>query len=187
MREVRKWRRREAADTFFPDHVLTQKRNQNEYDFLRDAGRVVKKADLTDASEVELALKDVSRRIETRLLMVVTGDAEGWDVAQLLEDESASVFEVNKDRLQVARKRAKQVAAKKTPKPTVVTSPFFRSAPRSARGVSVPTSGAAAASRLGRASLAASRPGGANPTVGCFVCGGNHFARACPKKFASTE
>jgi hypothetical protein len=137
--------------------------------------------------EVELALKDVSRRIETRLLMVVMGDAEGWDVAQLLEDESALVFEVNKDRLQAAQKQAKQVATKKTLKPTVVTSPFFQSAPRSARGVSVPTSGAAAASRLGRASLAASWPGGVNPTVGCFICGGNHFAWVCPKKFALTE
>jgi hypothetical protein len=119
--------------------------------------------------------------------MVVTGDAEGWDVAQLLEDESTLVFEVNKDRLQVAQKQAKQVATKKTLKAMVVTSPFFWSAPRLAWGVSVPTLGAAAASHLGRASLAASWPGGANPTVGCFVCRGNHFAWVCPKKFALTE
>jgi hypothetical protein len=187
MRKVHKWRRREAADTFFPDHILTQKCNQNKYNFLHDARRVVKKVDLTDVLEVELALKDVSCCIETRLLMVVMGDAKGWDVAQLLEDESMSVFKVNKDRLQAAWKQAKQVATKKMPKPTAVTLPFFWSTPRLAWGVSVPTLGAAAASHLGQAGSAASQPGGVNPTVGCFVCRGNHFTWVCPKKFASTE
>jgi hypothetical protein len=149
MHKVHKWRHREAADTFFPDHVLTQKHNQNKYNFLHDARQVVKKADLTDVLEVELALKDVSHQIKTRLLMVVTGDAEGWDVAQLLEDKSVLVFEVNKDRLQAAQKQAKQVATKKTPKPTVVTLLFFQSTPRSAQGVLVPTSGAVVALCLG--------------------------------------
>jgi hypothetical protein len=60
MCEVRKWRRREAADTFFPDHVLTQKHNQNKYNFLHDTRQVVKKANLTNVLEVELALKDIS-------------------------------------------------------------------------------------------------------------------------------
>jgi hypothetical protein len=45
--------------------------------------------------------------IETRVLMVVTGNVEGWDVAQLLEDETVLVFEVHKDCLQAAHKCVK--------------------------------------------------------------------------------
>jgi hypothetical protein len=107
MHEVWKWWHKEAANIFFPECVLVQKWN----DFICKAGHVVRKVDLTDASEVEATLKDVTCHIETQLVMVVTSNAEGWDVAQLLEDKTALVFKVNKERLQVAHKWAKQVAA----------------------------------------------------------------------------
>jgi hypothetical protein len=56
----------------------------------------------------------------------------------LLEDNTL-VFKVNKDRLQAAQKQAKQVAAKKVPKPAIMTSPFFWSALRPTQGASMPS------------------------------------------------
>jgi hypothetical protein len=97
MCEVCKWHCKE--DVFFLDRVLAQKCNQNEYNFLRKAGHMAK--------SVNLAVGQSVLRCETRVLMVVTGDVEGWDVAQLLEDETALVFEVHKDRLQAACKCVK--------------------------------------------------------------------------------
>jgi heme-binding NEAT domain protein len=96
-----------AVDVFFLDRILAQKHNQNEYYFLHEAGHMAKSVNLADAAEVLSTLQDMLQHIKTRVLMVVTGDVEGWDVAQLLEDETASVFEVHKDCLQAAHKCAK--------------------------------------------------------------------------------
>jgi hypothetical protein len=52
MHKVCKWRCKEAVDVFFLDCVLAQKCNQNEYDFLCEAGCVAKSVNLADAVEV---------------------------------------------------------------------------------------------------------------------------------------
>jgi hypothetical protein len=191
MCEVHKWHCKEAVDVFFPDCVLAQKCNQNEYNFLHKAGRMAKSVNLADAAEVLSTLQDVLQHIKTRVLMVVTGNAEGWDVAQLLEDNTALVFKVHKDHLQAAHKHAKQVAPKQTTKAATtapVTSPFFQTAPRPTQGASLASGRTTAASRLGHASTVATWTGGlTNPTVGCFVCGGTNFACACVKCYNQNE
>jgi hypothetical protein len=191
MCKVHKWHHKEAADVFFPYHILAQKHNQNEYNFLHKAGHMAKSVNLADAVEVLSTLQDVLWHIKTRVLMVVTGNAEGWDVAQLLEDKTALVFKVHKDHLHAAHKCAKQVAPKWTAKAATtapVTSPFFWTAPRPTWGASLASGRTTAASRLGHASAAATQTGrSTNPTVGCFVCGGTHFTHACPKCYNQNE
>lgn len=110
----------QEAHEKWPDFVLTETRNQMEYNTLRDVGRLLEVA--VDAQQLKDALELINRartQVVKRAAIVTTGDREGWHTASSLAMVGKDTFlgEMTKE-LAEARKVIRSTKRKEYSKQT---------------------------------------------------------------------
>ncbi len=174
-RSVQELHAEREAERKWPDRTLNEQRNQHEYDSLVKAGRAVERLLVSsDLESSKRVAEELRQAVMLRTMQVTTGDAEDWRVADHIGASKAVFEEQFADELDRARKRAEKGRK------------FSETGPRKRMRAFTPVVEQAQNIQSPRPQFF---PGSRRnvwptgpPKGGCFVCGGDHFAKDCPNR-----
>ncbi len=156
---------------------------QHKYNFIKQVGWLAHAANRKDLADVVKMLDKVLCVLEERALVVVIGDEEGWDTASCLVAEEELFLLKRKNEVKEAHKKAEGIWRHKG-KVEVFQGGRRKGRLSQARGPWPAKSTQAAlltlpltSSPLEASSLRVSG------RLACYVCGGQHLAKDCSKKF----
>jgi hypothetical protein len=185
--KVHSFQRLAKAAVWFPDQSLATAHGQHEYNFLKKIRRKVMAVNHDMPGEVLKLVVELQEDIKRHAHIVVVGEEEGWETAGCLKEDEGSFIAGWQDKLTEAWKKA--VSHKKVHKVALANLLFQLGWAGRRRGGTrypgparddhgVPVTGDPPAST---AEPQSQQPAGQSIT--CYMCGGSHYAKECPKKW----
>ncbi len=162
-------------------------RSQHEYRFLAGLVKSIAEVDRSDVNGLEMLFVSLVKKIERRGAMLIIGDQESWETAQFLDHSSEDLLDEFKDELKAAREKSKSSHSGQ----------FFRFGgagrakdkgkyqwKRPSETGSWKNYGEERKAQLPDQHGATSQQAGGRK-LACYVCGGEHFASKCQRRFGA--